>query len=228
MARASEHALDRARVYRGLARLFEPPGPAVLAALAGRDGSELAGALARLAPGSDLEAAGRELAAGLAAADAARLRAAYTATFEVTGGLRCPPHETSLLADEPGRALTRTFDLADVAGFYRAFGVAMAEGGERCDHVAAECEFMQLLAAKEAVAGAEPAGAEHVALCRDAARAFLVDHLGRFAGRLAARLEEGAGDPLYAAAGRLLRDFVDWDAARLDAAADRPGAPGDS
>jgi TorA maturation chaperone TorD len=82
--------------------------------------------------------------------------------------------------------------MADVAGFYRAFGLRVAPG-ERPDHVAAELEFYGWLQAREAQARArgETEGAE---VCRDARRKFLRDHLGRWLPLLAARLRErGAG-----------------------------------
>ncbi|MDR7440149.1 MAG: molecular chaperone TorD family protein [Armatimonadota bacterium] len=64
--------------------------------------------------------------------------------------------------------------LADVAGFYRAFGFQAR--GERPDHLAAELEFLALLCLLEA--RAHLAGqAEEARVCADARKAFLRDHL---------------------------------------------------
>ena len=74
---------------------------------------------------------------------------------------------------------------------------------------------------------AESGAGETADICRDAARAFLRDHLGRWAGRLSERLEENAADPVYATAGRLLGRFVALDAEELGAEPelDRTAAP---
>lgn len=212
LARAN---LDRARVYRALARLFCEPDAEWLGALRARDLPELRQALARLGVDAALEAPAAEVATSLDAAQVDRLRGVYQQTFDASGGLRCPPNETAHTADSPHRTVTRTYDLADVAGFYRAFGMEVAPGSERPDHITAELEFMQLLAVKEALAAEMERGEARGAICRDAARAFLRDHLGKWVPRFARQLEEAAADPLYAAAGRLLDGFVAFDADRL-------------
>ena len=211
-ARAS---LDRARIYRALGRLFREPCRDWLETLRARDLPELRDALARLRASRELEAPAAEVARSLDAARVDHLHRSYQQTFDASGGLRCPPNETAHTAASPHRAVTRTYELADVAGFYRAFGVEVVPGSERPDHIAAELEFMQLLAVKEAVAMEAEEGGEHTAVCRDAARAFLRDHLGRWVPRFVQKLEEEAADPLYASAGRLLDRFVAFDSAQL-------------
>jgi DMSO reductase family type II enzyme chaperone len=205
--------LDRACVYRGLAGLFRPPDPQGLDELRARGLPELRAALGRLGADAELLGAARAVATRLDETESGRVESGYEQTFEASGGLRCPPNETPHTQDTGEKALLRTYELADVAGFYRAFGVEVTPGSERPDHIAAELEFMHLLAVKEAVAEDEEAAAEHAAICRDATRAFLRDHLGNFAPRLAERLAETAADPLYADAGRLLSRFVAFDMA---------------
>ncbi len=207
--------LDRARVYRSLAKLFLPPDPDSLDALRSQVLAELRESLARLGESRAVREAAESLRKHLAGADPAGLQSAYQTTFEASGGLRCPPHETAHTAERPAAGLVRTFELADVAGFYRAFGVELTPGTERPDHVSAELEFMQLLAAKEAMALGDEGDGERAAVCRDAARAFLRDHLGRWVERFAEAVETGASEPFYRAAARLLAGFVAHDAARL-------------
>lgn len=209
--------VDRALVYLALARLFRRPDPEGLVALRTRELPELLEALGRLGVDDSTLSAARSLETRLEAAEVGELRRAYERTFEASGGLRCSPHETAHTADTPGHALRRTFELADVAGFYRAFGVEPTPGGERVDHVAVELEFMHLLAAKEAVGRLEEGEGEHLQVCREASRSFLRDHLARFTPRLARRLADEADDPVYALAGAVLEAFVAGDAARLDA-----------
>jgi TorA maturation chaperone TorD len=204
-------------VYRGLAKLFAPSCPEALCDLRSGEWPGLEAALERLGAGAPVRSAARAVGETLERTGPAGLRASYEATFEASGGLLCAPNEMSHVADTPQEGLTRTFEMADVAGFYRAFGVEVAPGGERPDHVAAELEFMHLLAVKEAIARDRPDASEQAEVCRDAARTFLRDHLGRFSDRLAERLEASATDPLWTGAGRLLAGFVARDAEHLQA-----------
>ncbi len=214
---SSQSSLDRARVYRGLAHIFQVPDDGLLEDLRLHELPELRAALRRLGVDPKLQEAAQELVASLSAGRSESLERSYHETFDASGGLLCPPNEASHVADSPSRELTRTYDLADVAGFYRAFGVEMVPGSERPDHITAELEFMHLLALKQAIAEEAEDGDENAAICRDAARAFLRDHLGRWTDRFAARLEETGADPAYVAAGRVLDRFVALDTARLGA-----------
>ena len=142
-----------------------------------------------------------------------QLRRGYHDAFDESSGLCGVPNEMAQLDGMPQLELTRTFELADVAGFYRAFGVQVSRGSERPDHITAELEFMPLLAVKEAIAIQEEGDGEHAEVCREAAGAFLQDHLGRWALRLGERLMAANPHPVYSAAGRLLSGFVAYDTA---------------
>lgn len=66
--------------------------------------------------------------------------------------------------------------LADLTGFYKAFGVA--SGDMILDHLAVECEFMALLLLREAYA--ESSGNKEMhEIVKDAQKKFIRDHLGR-------------------------------------------------
>ena len=232
-------SLDRARVYRALAQLFRKPDGESCGEARQRSLPELCGALERLADGSHL-ADGSQLADGSDLAEGSdliqeartlrelfedagveRLCKGHDSAFDESSAIRCAPTEMDQLGGAPQLELTRTFEMADVSGFYKAFGVEVAECGERVDHIAAELEFMNLLAVKEAVALQEEGEGEHAQICRNASRVFLRDHLVRWAPRLGECLAEAEGDPVYSAAGRLLGRFIVFDAERIDA----EGAP---
>jgi TorA maturation chaperone TorD len=177
---------------------------------------ELCEALERLTDGSGLVGEAKALRDFFAGADLERLRAGYHTAFDESSRLRCAPTEMDQLGGAPQLELTRTFEMADVAGFYSAFGVEVESSGERSDHITAELEFMNLLAVKECIALQEEGEGEHAEVCRNASRAFLRDHLARWAPRLGECLEASGGDPVYRTAGRLLGGFVAFDAERLD------------
>jgi TorA maturation chaperone TorD len=102
------------------------------------------------------------------------LERAYEELFG--GAVRCPPYEGSYEADP----IRSSREMADVAGFYRAFGAAPSGPvAERPDHAGCELEFLSFLAARRLEA--EEAGrADEASVCREAEDAFLLDHLGRW------------------------------------------------
>jgi TorA maturation chaperone TorD len=104
----------------------------------------------------------------------AELEAAYEELFD--GAVRCPPYEGSYEADP----IRSSREMADVAGFYRAFGAAPSgPAAERPDHAGCELEFLSFLSARRLEA--EQAGrTEEASVCREAEDAFLLDHLGRW------------------------------------------------
>ncbi|MBW2391056.1 MAG: molecular chaperone TorD family protein [Deltaproteobacteria bacterium] len=214
-------SLDRACVYRALAGLFKTPDEATLTEARDRNLPEQAMAVKRLSGDEDLLSAARQLCDLFDDVGSERLRRSHHAAFDESSDIRCAPTEMDQLGGVPQLELTRTFEMADVAGFYKAFGVEVGEGDERVDHIAAELEFMNLLAVKQAVALQDEGPGEHAQICRDASRVFLRDHLLRWAPRLGQALAESGGDPIHGAAGRLLSQFINFDAALLDA----EGAP---
>jgi TorA maturation chaperone TorD len=218
IALAIDVSFDRARVYGALAQLFRPPDAGLVESARDRSLPGLLDALDRLPGHSHLAAEARALCGFLADAPVERLRKGHHAAFDESSAERCAPNEMDQLDGAPQLELTRTFEMADVAGFYKAFGVQVASDGERPDHIAAELEFMNLLAVKECIALQDEGPGEHAEVCHDASRAFLRDHLGRFAPRLGEALAKGSEEPVYRSAGRLLADFIALDAEQIDAA----------
>lgn len=136
------------------------------------------------------------------------LQTTYRHTFGATGSL-CYETEYGLPHE-----YRMSHELADIAGFYHAFG--FTTGGavhERPDHVAVELEFMHVLALKEAYAIQENLGAE-LEVCREAQGSFLVDHLGKWIHLFAKSLEH-QGLPPYPQLAALAVEVVRQDASRL-------------
>jgi DMSO reductase family type II enzyme chaperone len=139
----------------------------------------------------------------------AELQAAYRHAFGATGSL-CYETEYGLPHE-----FRQSQELADISGFYRAFGFTNGSRvRERPDHLAAELEFMSILALKEAYT-VKDGLVEHFEVCLEAQRKFLGDHLGRWIDKFAQSLAlDGDGGP-YQALARFCALFVNADAARL-------------
>ena len=198
---ALDRALARADAYRVLAAAFlDPDDPVVTAIEADLELKALRRSLGGL---------GVPVAAGTWRA-AERIRAQadrateHRAVFGHVVAHGCPPYET-----EWGRrhVFGQSQELADIRGFYAAFGVRPRRGGERPDHVACQLEFLSLLALKEAIAIAR-GEAEHRAVCVDAERRFLADHIGRWLPALAGQIERRHPGCGYAAVGALAAAVV--------------------
>jgi DMSO reductase family type II enzyme chaperone len=210
-------ALARSALWEALALGLRPPTAETVARLASSDGARALADVATAldADGDHLASLARALAVepSVTAEDLGR---AYDRVFGHTARGAVPPYETEYGEDSlwaPQR------EMSDLGGFLRAFGLKLdPRARERPDHIACECEFLLVLARKEARAlalGDEPV-AEATAR---AARLFLRDHLGHWAPAFAAQLVRLDPDGLYGALGRLLGAFVAAECVRAGVAA---------
>ena len=201
-ATAEERALARAAIYRLLAVAFGYPTGDAFEAL--QHAREVAGRASELMDpriGEALAILDRDLS-GMSQHE---LEATYQRSFTLSYNEDCPLYETAFSARH---IFQQTQQQADIAGFYRAFGVD--PHAERPDHLALELEFLYLVALKEAWARADRE-VDHVAVCRDAQRTFLREHLSRWAPQLAGRIAIAGQGTFYEAAARLLRAFVEME-----------------
>jgi TorA maturation chaperone TorD len=128
----------------------------------------------------------------------------------------CSPYETEY--HRSGEAFFAAQQMADVAGFYRAFGLEMSASlADRPDHVALELEFVAFLLLKRRLAhpDGEPEGAERVAVCDEALQAFFRDHLSWWLPSFATALRRRAGSGFYAGAGQALAALLPLERARF-------------
>ena len=194
-------SIDRCAELAALARLlslgFGPP-----------DGETLE-EMAAIARGLGARDESREpvsaLLEALEGASSGELAGEFVRLFD--GEVRCPPYEGSYEAD-PFRHARQ---MADVAGFYRAFGAQVS--GERPDHAGAELEFLSFLSARRVAALAEGGGdAEEV--CAKAEDSFLLDHLGRWFPAFCRKVTAETSSPFYAALALLGERVVRRELAR--------------
>jgi TorA maturation chaperone TorD len=149
--------------------------------------------------------------------------AEYQQIFGLTISKKCPPYETEYCPQT--FSVYRSQQLADIAGFYRAFGLEPSRDlPERHDHLALELEFMAWLIAKELRAGDDP---DKIASCREAQKRFFADHLAwwvpAFALALRRRADRIPGvdritsppQSIYGAIAQALASFISMERALL-------------
>ncbi|MBF0425959.1 MAG: molecular chaperone TorD family protein, partial [Magnetococcales bacterium] len=117
------------------------------------------------------------------------LREEYMRLF--LGGGVCSLHETSY--GDARRVGGQPVELADIGGFYKAFGVEPSPAQpDLPDHLCTELEFYSLLLVKEAYARNE-AWTEQAQIAADASAKFLEYHLGRWIVPLVEGIREHGG-----------------------------------
>jgi TorA maturation chaperone TorD len=140
----------------------------------------------------------------------ADLRAEYDRVFGLVFTRECPTYETEYHPNTD--PFFRSQQMADVAGFYRAFGLTPTSARpERPDHIALELDFMAFLLLKKRLAqtsGEPGAVGEHVQVCDETMRKFFDDHLVWWVPSFAAALRRKAAVGLYCHVARVLAALV--------------------
>ncbi len=204
--RAAE-GLARSAVYRFLSLAFLPPEDGLETLRA--QGAAATDLLRRYQSPGEKAAMAEAACRVLAASDGAALREEYYRIFGHQISRDCPLYETQYGG---AHIFQQAQQLADIAGFYLAFGLEAADGvHERADHISLELEFMQALTFREAYARMHH-GPGEVDLLQEAQRAFLRDHLSHWVPVLA-RLIRQRGDGFYRDVADLAASFVAADAA---------------
>ncbi len=133
----------------------------------------------------------------------------YNSLFTATGSVLIPIYETEYAMDT---VFAKTKELADLNGFYLAFGVELGKDsqGERPDHASIELEFMATLLIKEAYARNE-GWDDKASVCLEARKKFLKDHIGRWGPTLCMMVKQKAQFEFYRALAELTMDLLNRD-----------------
>ncbi len=130
-------------------------------------------------------------------------------------GLICPHNETEYSSSH---VFMKGQDMADIAGFYNAFGFRMSsEEKALADFIGTELEFMHVVTFKEYHA-LEKGEEKHVETCVEAQGKFLKCHLGAWATAFSKVLSATTHLEYFRTLGRLLDEFVAFDGKYLGVA----------
>ncbi len=202
--RQIEPLTGEAILYQAISVLFSRPGGDKFSLLMDPEFEEqvLGAAESRVTPKED---AGELLAplrtAFESAADPDKtLDKEYSLIFGHTLSNELSPYEMEFLQND--EIFYRTQRLADLQGFYAAFGFEV-NSIERADHISVESEFIALLLTKEAYAVANDLGDEAAEVCNSARTKFLSEHYAGWVRKLATNLSDMNAHPFYAAVGRI-------------------------
>lgn len=201
--------LFRGAVYQALALGFAYPSSAVLGHLKARWNELLNASL----PWPDgVRQLFQQATHLVQATEGEVLEREYIRLFGPAG--RCSLHETTY--GDAGRLLGKAANLADIAGFYLAFGLQpSATDAHPEDHITLELEFLSVLALKEAYALVE-GWLERLEVTREAQGKFVQDHLGTWIDAFAAQLHICDPHPFYAALGEAVKRLARAEVTRLN------------
>jgi DMSO reductase family type II enzyme chaperone len=213
---AIDTAVARTFVYQFLARAFEDPSPDTWTWLTHlQTHAAFTSAVGACAGSHPLITSANSLLAALRSARLEPLQIAYVTAFGHAARGDCPLNEIEygeLKAD----ALIQPHRLADLAAFYRAFGLEVADdAAERPDHIGMELEFMAVLAAKEAHALEHQLDDSNLHLLHDTQKTFLREHLSRWGLAFSRRLERSTANQALAALAQFTHNFLAAECARF-------------
>jgi TorA maturation chaperone TorD len=144
------------------------------------------------------------------------LNTQYEATFGLLVSSPCPPYETEYINSK--FAFQRSNALADISGFYDAFGLKIADANpERPDHIVLQLEFMAWLLGMEqqAADGDLLLRDQRMCVCRDAQARFMGEHLACWAPPFAKLLAHENRGGFYEAVGVFLAALIPAERAFL-------------
>lgn len=201
------HVLARANVYGIIASAFAYPEDDVLQGVRESVG-ELKEALKAIGAKAESFEKATAFATAVADAQAQMVQSDYNQLF--VGKQQC-----SLDESEYDKAIFYRYQrMADIAGFYRAFGFENStDSYQRPDYVGTELEFMQLLLLKHAYA-IEQGWEDESQICENAESKFVHEHLEWWVPSMCEKLRGASSCAFYKSLSNFLESFVGSEASR--------------
>ena len=162
-----------------------------------------------LANSDSIDSLDPRLALARLPSSAEALNVEYENTFGLLVSSNCPPYEMEYVNSK--FTFQRSNTLADISGYYRAFGLEGSETNpERPDHIVLELEFMaSLLVLERGATGLDPLVTDkRRQVCRDAQLRFLREHLSWWVPGFGMLIHRQNVDGFYAAAGTFTTAFI--------------------
>ncbi len=205
-------AMCRSVLYEALSLGFRPPTGETCRRLGAADAAaDLARAAELIDP--DLAPRAHDLASATGAPSLESLQCEYRRLFGHTARGLISAYDTEYGADT---LFQKPQEMSDIAGFLHAFGLSVdSDAHERLDHISCELEFLAFLARKEA----HSIEVKDDAMRREtrrATRAFLKDHLGRFAPSFSRHVMQQGADGFYGKLAALCLDYVKVECHHFD------------
>ncbi|MDR4506486.1 MAG: molecular chaperone TorD family protein [Candidatus Scalindua sp.] len=158
----------------------------------------------------------RLLKVSLRSSDLETLAQGFRSTFgSSTVAMDCPPFEMYFSGSHIWQ---QTQDLADISGFYKAYGLEIAEGDStsRWDHIAVELEFMHFITYKLAYAIENNHGKDEFDLCLAGKKKFLMAHIGRWISAFAITVSKKSPVEFYRHVAELANTFIHLEMTKLE------------
>ena len=199
--------LARARVYGIIAWAFAYPEDEVIEGIRSSVG-ELKDALTAIGADPETIEKGMAFATASAGASTKAVQSDYNQLF--VGRQQC-----SLDESEYDKAIFYRYQrMADIAGFYRAFGLENStDSYQRPDYVGTELEFMHLLLLKHAYA-IEQEWDEESQICEEAEGKFVHEHLEWWVPSMCEKLRGASSCAFYMSLSNFLESFTMNEASR--------------
>jgi len=137
----------------------------------------------------------------------------YNRLFTAGETVLTPIYETEYAMDT---IFAKTKELADLNGFYGAFGLELGKdsNSERPDHASIELEFMAMLLIKEAYARNE-GWDDKANVCLESRKKFLKDHIGRWGPTFCTMVKHKTELEFYKVLAELTTDLINKDLKEL-------------
>ena len=214
-----ENLLASSQVYQFLSMCLLEPEENTFKLLKNKDYMSEVESCLEMMRSAELSEAFRNIKKELQDSNTEKLSKGYRDTFGgATVAMDCPPYEMYFSGSQ---IYQQTQDLADISGFYKAFGVEVSrdDKANRWDHVAVELEFLHFLTYKLAYA-MENAGNRELDSCLDAKKKFLNAHIGRWICAFSNAVGKKSPLAFYREIADLTNEFIHLDMKNLGVDAD--------